>query len=55
MKKLLKVLLGLLKGIKVCVLVFMLMMMGICIALATHIDYTINAVASYILRKYEIS
>ena len=39
---------------KECVLVFMRKMMGICIVLANLIDYEINAVANYILNKYEI-
>jgi hypothetical protein len=53
MKKLLKVLLELLKGMRACVLVFMMMMMEICIALADHIEKKIDAVANYILKKYE--
>jgi len=53
MKKLLKVLLELLKGTRACVLVFMMMMMEICIALANRIERKINAVANYILEKYD--
>ena len=54
MKKLLKVLLKLLKGIRDCVLVFMKKIVVIYIVLAKTIDYEINAVANYILKKYEI-
>jgi len=36
------------------VLVFIKKMMEICIVLAKTIDYEINVVANYILRKYEI-
>jgi len=54
MKKLLKELLKQLKGMMECVLVFMRKMMEIYIVLANLTDYEINAVANYILKKYEI-
>jgi len=53
MKKLLKVLLKQLKGMMEYVLVFMRKMMEIFIVLAKTTDYEINAVANYILKKYE--
>ena len=39
---------------KVNVLVFMKRIVGICIVLVKTIDYEINAVANYILKKYEV-
>ena len=54
MKKLLKVLLKLLNVIKDFVLAFMMLTMEICIVLVNRIDYMINVVADYILKKYEI-
>ena len=54
MKKLLKVLLKLLKEMKECVLVFMKKIVKICIAPVLIIEKKINAVANYILEKYEI-
>lgn len=54
MKKLLKVLLKLLKGMKECVLVFTMTTVKIFIVLVMIIDIKINAVANYILEKYEI-
>jgi hypothetical protein len=53
MKKLLKVLLKLLNGTRDYVLVFMLIMMEICTVLVSYIEKKIDAVASYILEKYE--
>ena len=54
MKKLLKELPKLLKEMKEYVLVYMKKFVEICIVLAKTIDYEINAVANYILKKYEV-
>jgi len=54
MKKLLKELPKLLKGMKECVLVFMIILLEICIVPVVIIERKINAVANYILKKYEI-
>jgi hypothetical protein len=53
MKRLLKELLKLLKGIMASVLAFILKMMEILLVLVNLIDYEINVVANYILKKYE--
>jgi hypothetical protein len=53
MKKLLKVLLKQLKGMMECVLVFTVTLLEICVVPVVIIERKINAVANYILKKYE--